>query len=135
MDSYTSRPSSCSHHHRRGIDLLLRSPSWHPQNIGRFTTYIAIVARRVLMSRARPSSRGVSNSLTNLCGVCVSAPSGMRRGYGTLPAVPAWSRFVIGHGIGGKYIPIMARLAEARRWSKRRQTCPSSPDLTAIHNE
>jgi len=26
---------------------------------------------------------------------------------------------VIGHGIGGKYIPIMARLAEARRWSKR----------------
>jgi len=42
---------------------------------------------------------------------------------------------VIGHGIGGKYIPIMARLAEARRWSKRRQTCLSSPDLTAIHNE
>ena len=29
---------------------------------------------------------------------------------------------VIGHGIGGKYIPIMARLAEARRWSKRWQT-------------
>jgi hypothetical protein len=29
----------------------------------------------------------------------------------------------------------MARLAEARRWSKRRQTCLSSPDLTAIHNE
>jgi len=28
-------------------------------------------------------------------------------------------RFVIGHGIGGKYIPIMARLAKARRWSKR----------------
>jgi len=42
---------------------------------------------------------------------------------------------VIGHGIGGKYIPIMARLAEARRWSKRRQTCLSSPDITAIHNE
>jgi len=42
---------------------------------------------------------------------------------------------VIGHGIGGKYIPIMAHLAEARRWSKRRQTCLSSPDLTAIHNE
>jgi hypothetical protein len=42
---------------------------------------------------------------------------------------------VIGHGIGGKYIPIMARLAEARRWSKRRQTRLSSPDLTAIHNE
>ncbi len=43
--------------------------------------------------------------------------------------------FVIGHGIGGKYIPIMARLAEARHWSKRRQTCLPSPDLTAIHNE
>jgi len=42
---------------------------------------------------------------------------------------------VIGHGTGGKYIPIMARLAEARRWSKRRQTCLPSPDLTAIHNE
>ncbi len=42
---------------------------------------------------------------------------------------------VIGHGIGGKYIPIMARLAEARRWSKRRQTCLPSLDLTAIHNE
>ena len=42
---------------------------------------------------------------------------------------------VIGHGIGGKYIPIMARLAKARRWSKRWQTCLSSPDLTAIHNE
>ena len=27
--------------------------------------------------------------------------------------------YVIGHGTGGKYIPIMARLAEARRWSKR----------------
>ena len=26
---------------------------------------------------------------------------------------------VIGHGIVGKDIPIMARLAEARRWSKR----------------
>ncbi len=42
---------------------------------------------------------------------------------------------VIGHGIGGKHIPIMARLAKARRWSKRGQTCLSSPDLTAIHNE
>jgi len=42
---------------------------------------------------------------------------------------------VIGHGIGGKYIPIMARLAKARRWSKRWQTCLSSPDLTATHNE
>jgi len=29
------------------------------------------------------------------------------------------SHLVIGHGIGGKYIPIMARLAKARRWSKR----------------
>ena len=28
-------------------------------------------------------------------------------------------RSVIGHGIGGKYIPIMARLAKARRWSKQ----------------
>jgi len=26
---------------------------------------------------------------------------------------------VIGHGIGGNDIPIMARLAKARRWSKR----------------
>ena len=26
---------------------------------------------------------------------------------------------VIGHGIGGKYIPIMARLAKARCWSKQ----------------
>jgi hypothetical protein len=26
---------------------------------------------------------------------------------------------VIGHGIGGKDIPIMARLAKARRWSKQ----------------
>ncbi len=26
---------------------------------------------------------------------------------------------VIGHGIGGKYIPIMAHLAKARHWSKR----------------
>jgi len=26
---------------------------------------------------------------------------------------------VIGHGIGGKYIPIMARLAKARLWSKQ----------------
>ena len=38
---------------------------------------------------------------------------------------------VIGHGIGGKYIPIMARLAKARRWSKRWHTCLSSPDLAA----
>ena len=29
------------------------------------------------------------------------------------------SRGVIGHGIVGKDIPIMARLAEARRWSKQ----------------
>jgi hypothetical protein len=29
----------------------------------------------------------------------------------------------------------MARLAKARRWSKRWQTCLSSPDLTATHNE
>ncbi len=26
---------------------------------------------------------------------------------------------VIGHGIGGKDIPIIVRLAKARRWSKR----------------
>ncbi len=39
---------------------------------------------------------------------------------------------VIGHGIGGKYIPIMARLAKARRWSKRWQTHLSPPDLAAI---
>ena len=38
---------------------------------------------------------------------------------------------VIGHGIIGKDIPIMARLAKARRWSKRWRTCLSSPDLTA----
>ncbi len=30
----------------------------------------------------------------------------------------AWDS-VIGHGIGGKDIPIMARLAKARNWSKR----------------
>ena len=38
---------------------------------------------------------------------------------------------VIGHGIVGKDIPIMARLAKARRWSKRWQTCLSSPNLAA----
>jgi hypothetical protein len=38
---------------------------------------------------------------------------------------------VIGHGIGGKYIPIMARLAKARRWSKQWQTYLSSPNLAA----
>jgi hypothetical protein len=38
---------------------------------------------------------------------------------------------VIGHGIVGKDIPIMARLVKARRWSKRWQTCLSSPDLAA----
>jgi hypothetical protein len=42
----------------------------------------------------------------------------------------AWV-IVIGHGIVGKDIPIMACLAKARRWSKRWQTCLSSPDLTA----
>jgi hypothetical protein len=26
---------------------------------------------------------------------------------------------VIGHGIGGKHIPIMARLTKVRRWNKR----------------
>jgi len=26
---------------------------------------------------------------------------------------------VMGESVGGKYIPIMARLAKARRWSKR----------------
>jgi len=39
--------------------------------------------------------------------------------------------YVIGHGIVGRDIPIMARLAEARRWSKRWQTRLTSPDLTA----
>jgi len=39
---------------------------------------------------------------------------------------------VIGHCIGGKYIPIMAPLAKARHWSKRWQTCLASPDLTAL---
>jgi hypothetical protein len=38
---------------------------------------------------------------------------------------------VIGHGIVRKDIPIIARLAKARRWSKRWRTCLSSPDLTA----
>ena len=38
---------------------------------------------------------------------------------------------VIGHGNVGKDIPIMARLAKARRWSKRWQTRLTSPDLTA----
>jgi hypothetical protein len=80
-----SRPSSCSHHHWRGIDPLICSPSWHSQNIGLFTTYITIVERRVLVyspswgeghiPRAHPSSRGISNFQTNLCEVCVSEPS------------------------------------------------------------
>ena len=38
---------------------------------------------------------------------------------------------VIGHGIVGKDILIMARLAKARRRSKRWQTRLTSPDLTA----
>ena len=38
---------------------------------------------------------------------------------------------VIGHGIVRKDIPIIARLAKARRWSKRWRTCLSSPDLAA----
>jgi hypothetical protein len=38
---------------------------------------------------------------------------------------------VIGHGIVGKDVPIMARLVKARRWSKRWRICLSSPDLTA----
>ena len=39
---------------------------------------------------------------------------------------------IIGHDIGGIVIPAkMARLAKARRWSKRWRTCLSSPDLTA----
>jgi hypothetical protein len=38
---------------------------------------------------------------------------------------------VIGHGIVGKDIPIMARLAKARRWSKLWRSCLSSPDLMA----
>jgi hypothetical protein len=38
---------------------------------------------------------------------------------------------VIGHGIVGKDIPIMARLVKARHWSKQWQTCLSSPDLAA----
>ena len=38
---------------------------------------------------------------------------------------------VIGHGIIEKDIPIMVRLVKARCWSKRWQTCLSSPDLTA----
>ena len=38
---------------------------------------------------------------------------------------------VIGHGIVGEDIPIMARLAKARRWSKRWQTRLTSSDLTA----
>ncbi len=49
---------------------------------------------------------------------------------GTIPPAS-----VIGHDIGGKYIPVMARLTKVRRWSKRWQTCLSSPDLTATHNE
>ena len=47
MDRYMSRPSSCSHHHRCGIDPLIRPPSWHSRNIGLFATYIAIVEQRV----------------------------------------------------------------------------------------
>jgi hypothetical protein len=38
---------------------------------------------------------------------------------------------VIGHGIVGKDIPIMARLTKVRRWSKRWQTRLTSPDLMA----
>jgi len=38
---------------------------------------------------------------------------------------------VISHGISGKDIPIMARLAKARHWSKQRQACLSSPNLAA----
>ncbi len=82
---------------------------------------------------------------------CDSAPAGKLPGaqpknWSVWPSVEIDVKFknkyaffypniVIGHGIGGKYIPIMARLAKARRWSKRRQTCLPSPDLTAIHNE
>jgi len=51
-----------------------------------------------------PSSYG--SDFSNLCAVMKLLPSTART-------------YVIGHGIDGKYIPIMARLAKARRWSKR----------------
>ena len=37
------------------------------------------------------------------------------------PSTSSWTAggIVIGHGNGGKYIPIMARIAKARCWSKR----------------
>ncbi len=38
---------------------------------------------------------------------------------------------VIGHGIVGKDILIMAHPAKARRWSNRWRTCLSSPNLMA----
>jgi hypothetical protein len=41
-------------------------------------------------------------------------PLSLPSDHSTIDAMP-----VIGHGIVGKDIPIMARLAKARRWSKR----------------
>jgi hypothetical protein len=58
--------------------------------------------------------------------------AGMKKNKALLKCpIDPGSHTVIGHGIVRKDIPIMARLAKARRWSKRWQTCLSSPDLAA----
>ncbi len=73
------------------------------------------VARDVQPTTAMPPSPSLASSA--LSAVAVSAARTRAAAVTALSAAKA-SVTVIGHGIGGKYIPIMARLAKARCWSK-----------------
>ena len=60
--------------------------------------------------RATQAERRAANTATVTASTPVAAAAATES---------ASSASIIGHGIGGKYIPIMVRLAKARRWSKR----------------
>jgi hypothetical protein len=72
------------------------------------------------------SLEDLTDSIVQLCEECNvwSSTINIPRGNGDILDISAACGSqactpVIGHDIGGKYIPIMARLTKVRRWSKR----------------
>jgi hypothetical protein len=78
-----------------------------------FCTYAAVAAAAAMMFQI-----GGREEATDLEWRLPRCRLGSRLPWSESEGVCLLANFVIGHGIVGKDIPIMARLAKARRWSK-----------------
>jgi len=103
-----------------GINKLTLQTNEHGQYMHNAILLLQKDIQHILVSQFNPSDpgKGMVKLLDNGDNILMRIQSTDVITAGSV-LKSAKKRDVIGHGIGGKYIPIMARLAKARRWTKR----------------